>query len=143
MSTTRRGTIRIMKTYAEAFCPHYHHAVEIIGQRWAGAILQVMLAGARRFSEIEDAIPDLSNRMLSRRLKELEVEGIIERCVIPSTPVRVEYWLTAKGEALAPVVDALSAWADTWVSLDWPDKAGNEPAPPVKILANRIAQTIP
>ncbi len=105
-----------MADYSEALCPQYHRAVEIVGQRWAGAILQVMLAGAVRFGEIEDAIPALSNRMLSLRLKELEVEGIVRRVVIPETPVRIEYRLTEKGRALAPVVEALSAWADEWVA---------------------------
>ena len=105
-----------MADYSEAFCPQYHRAVEIVGQRWAGTIVQVMLAGAVRFGEIEDAIPALSNRMLSLRLKELEAEGIVKRVVIPETPVRIEYRLTEKGRALAPVVAALSAWADEWVT---------------------------
>ncbi len=105
-----------MADYSEAFCPQYHRAVEIVGQRWAGTIVQVMLAGAVRFGEIEDAIPALSNRMLSLRLKELEAEGIVKRVVIPETPVRIEYRLTEKGRALGPVVAALSAWADEWVA---------------------------
>lgn len=96
-------------------CPRYHRAVEIVGARWSGAILQVMLGGVTRFGEIEDAIPDLSSRMLSQRLKEFETEGLLERKVIPETPVRVEYRLTAKGRALAPVVRALSVWAERWI----------------------------
>ncbi|MEK6806320.1 MAG: helix-turn-helix domain-containing protein [Pseudomonadota bacterium] len=96
-------------------CPRYHRAVEIVGARWSGAILQVMLGGATRFGEIETAIPDLTGRMLSQRLKEFEAEAIIVRTVIPEKPVRVEYRLTAKGRALAPVVKALSVWAEKWV----------------------------
>lgn len=95
-------------------CPQFHKAVEIIGARWSGAILQVMLGGATRFNELASAIPELSGRMLSRRLKELEAEGLVERLVTPETPVRIEYRLTAKGRALAPVVQALSAWAERW-----------------------------
>lgn len=98
-------------------CPRYHRAVEIVGARWGGAILQVMLQGATRFGEIEAAIPDLSSRMLSQRLKEFEAEGVIERRVHADTPVRIEYRLTAKGLALAPVVRALSAWAEKWVGV--------------------------
>lgn len=104
-----------MSDYSESFCPSYHRALEIVGARWGGAILQVMLGGATRFGEIESAIPDLSSRMLSLRLKEYEQEGLIEREVIPETPVRIEYRLTAKGRALAPVVEALSVWADKWI----------------------------
>lgn len=98
-------------------CPRYHQAVEIIGARWSGAILQVLLGGAGRFGEIEAAIPEMSSRMLSQRLKELEVEGLVERRVTPEKPVRIDYRLTAKGRALAPVVKALSAWANRWVTL--------------------------
>lgn len=97
-------------------CPHYHKAVEIIGARWSGAILQVMLGGGSRFGEIEAAIPEMSSRMLSQRLKELEAEGLVERTVTPAKPVRIAYRLTAKGRALAPVVRALSAWAGRWVA---------------------------
>lgn len=112
-----------MNDYSEKFCPQYHRAVEIVGRRWAGAIIQVMLAGAVRFGEIEGAIPDISNRMLSERLKEFEAEGMVERVVIPEKPVRVEYRLTEKGRALGPAVAALEAWADEWVA---PESAGVE-----------------
>jgi len=107
-------------------CPYYHHAVEVIGRRWAGVIIQVMLAGASRFGDLEAAIPEISSRMLSQRLKELEAEEIIERIVIPEKPVRIEYHLTPKGRALGPVVDALSTWADKWVEAEGPCQANKE-----------------
>jgi DNA-binding HxlR family transcriptional regulator len=100
---------------SSAFCPRYHRAAEIVGRRWSAAILRAMFAGAVRFGEIRSSIPDLSNRMLSERLKELEAEGIVEREVTPSTPVRVEYRLTEKGRELGPVVGALAVWAERWV----------------------------
>lgn len=100
---------------AVSFCPRYHRASEIVGRRWSAAILRSMFAGATRFGEIQESIPDLSNRMLSERLKELEAEGVVEREVTPSTPVRVEYRLTQKGRELGPVVEALSQWAERWV----------------------------
>ena len=96
-------------------CPRYQRAIDIIGKRWTCLILRVLLAGPRRFSQIEDVVGGLSARMLSERLKELELEGIVERRVIPSTPVRVEYHLTDKGRALVSVVEALSDWADHWI----------------------------
>lgn len=97
-----------------AFCPNYQHAVEIIGRRWTGAILRAFLSGLSHFSEVEAAIPGLSARLLSERLKELEAEGIVERRVIAETPVRIEYALTEKGRALAAVVEAVSLWAQEW-----------------------------
>ena len=101
-----------------SLCPRYHHAIELIGRRWSGAILQVMRGGVVRFSDLAAAIPGLSDRMLSERLKELEAERLIERRVIPETPVRIEYRLTPRGEALGGVLDAVMAWAHTWVGED-------------------------
>src|SRR3972149_9437117 len=100
---------------AESFCPYYHHAVELIGRRWTGAILRAMLVGVSRFSDLTQAIPGLSDRMLSERLKELEAEGLAMRSVIPETPVRVEYHLTDKGRALWSVIEAVSGWAEEWL----------------------------
>ena len=99
----------------EAFCPRYHHAVELIGRRWSGVILRAMLAGAERFSAIAEQIPGISDRLLSERLKELEAEGIVTRVVTPETPVRIEYRLTERGRDLLPVVEALAEWAERWL----------------------------
>ncbi len=96
------------------FCPAYTHAMEIIGRRWTGAIIRSMLSGASRYSEIVAAVPGLSDRLLSERLKELEGEGIVERSVTPSTPVRIDYRLTEKGLALASVVREVASWAERW-----------------------------
>jgi DNA-binding HxlR family transcriptional regulator len=97
------------------FCPLYHRAIEIVGRRWTGAIIRALLAGHIRFSQIRATVPGLSDRLLSERLKELEAEGIVERRVLALTPVRIEYHLTAKGEALGSVVQAVSAWAEVWL----------------------------
>jgi DNA-binding HxlR family transcriptional regulator len=96
-------------------CGLYHRAVEMVGKRWTGAILSVLMDGPLRFSEIGQRVPDLSDRLLSERLKELESEGIVERRVIDETPVRVEYALTDKGRALEPAVRALKSWAQAWL----------------------------
>lgn len=97
------------------FCPRYHHAVEVIGRRWTGAILRALLTGHTRFTDIAQTIPGLSDRLLSERLKELESELIVVRTVHPETPVRVEYRLTDRGEALAPVIQALADWSERWI----------------------------
>ena len=106
-----------MDTVDGAFCPRYHHAVELIGRRWTGAILRVMLTGRCRFSEIAAAIPGLSDRLLSERLKELEAEGIVVRRVYPETPVRIEYVLTEKGHALDAATQAVAEWAQRWLEI--------------------------
>src|SRR3954453_4275657 len=103
--------------------PRYHHAIELIGRRWSGDILQVMRSGVVRFNDLAAAVPGLSDRMLSERLKELEAEQLVERRVIPETPVRVEYRLTPRGEALGTVLDAVGSWAHTWLGDDPADAA--------------------
>jgi DNA-binding HxlR family transcriptional regulator len=108
---------------ASAFCPRFHHAVELIGKRWTGAILRALLAGQTRYTDIAASIPGLSDRLLSERLRELEAEGITTRTVIPDMPVRVEYHLTDKGQHLLPVIEAVSAWAETWVDPDLAEAA--------------------
>jgi len=96
-------------------CRLYHRAVELVGKRWSGAILLVLLDGPLHFSGIRQLVPELSDRLLSERLKELEAEGIVERTVLDGSPVRVEYSLTEKGHALEPTVRALKRWARDWL----------------------------
>ena len=98
----------------QACCSQYHYAVELIGRRWTGAILLVLMDGPLRFSEVKLLVVDLSDRLLSERMKELEAEQIVERRVIDDTPVRVEYALTDKGRALEPAMRALKSWAQAW-----------------------------
>ena len=97
-------------------CPYFHQAVELIGRRWTGAILEILMQGGLlRFSTIAAAVPDLSDRMLSDRLKELESFGLVERTVVPGPPVRVQYALTLKGKELAPALRELKRWARHWL----------------------------
>lgn len=99
----------------EGFCASYHHAVELIGRRWTGAILRELLLGTTRFGQIREAIPQLTDKMLASRLRELEAEGVVTRVVYPEIPVRVEYHLTEKGRDLEAAVAALGQWADRWI----------------------------
>lgn len=118
-----------MNDFDAALCPRYHRAVEIIGRRWSGSILRVMLAGATRFSEIKHAIPEVSDRMLSERLKELEAEGLVTRNVRTTTPVKVEYHLTPMGESLGPVLDGIGRWATSWLELPEASAAAEQQRP--------------
>lgn len=104
-----------------AFCPRFHKAIEQIGGRWTGVIIQALASDVRRFGDLKSTIPGLSDRMLADRLKELQADGIVVRTVIPETPVRVEYRLTEKGCSLAGVMAAITTWAETWVEVDHPD----------------------
>jgi DNA-binding HxlR family transcriptional regulator len=96
-------------------CGLYHRAVELIGKRWTGAIVLVLLDGPLHFSGIRQLVPELSDRLLSERLKELEAEGVVERRVLDGSPVRVEYSLTSKGHALEPAIRALKEWGREWL----------------------------
>lgn len=100
----------------ENSCVQYQHAIELIGKRWTGVIIMVLLEGPRRFNEIAERLEGASDRMLSERLKELEATAILERCVYPETPVRIEYRLTEKGKALAPVIEAIEQWGYKWIA---------------------------
>src|SRR3989442_4750258 len=99
-------------------CARFHRASALIGRRWTGAIIFVLIKSRCRFATLRDAIPDITDRMLSERLQELEQEGIVDRTVVPETPVRVEYALTKEGRALASAIDAISDWPHKWVQLD-------------------------
>src|SRR5436309_15886456 len=110
-----------------ALCARFHQASELIGRRWTGAIIFLLLRSRCRFATLRDAIPDITDRMLTERLQELEQEGIVERTVLPESPVRVEYSLTPKGLALVEAVDAISDWAHKWSTPAANDLAHTKP----------------
>ncbi|MDT8862695.1 helix-turn-helix transcriptional regulator [Alkalihalobacillus sp. MEB130] len=95
-------------------CPKYEHAIEILGKRWTGLIIRVLLDGPKRFKDIKTQIPDMSDRILTERMKELEQQDIVTRAVFPEKPVRIEYSLTEKGLALQPVIESIQSWGESW-----------------------------
>ncbi len=95
-------------------CPDFHVAIELIGRRWAGAILWALAERPHYFAELTSSVPGLSDRLLSRRLRELEAAGLVERSVHDGTPPRVSYALTEKGRALQPTLAQLKDWARAW-----------------------------
>jgi DNA-binding HxlR family transcriptional regulator len=112
----RRKAVATDQECGPACCPRLHEAVELVGKRWTGAILAVMLQGGpMRFSQIAQAVPALSDRLLSERMKELEARGMVERRVGGVSPARVEYELTPMGRDLAPALGELEAWAHRWL----------------------------
>jgi DNA-binding HxlR family transcriptional regulator len=98
-------------------CPRYEHAIQILGKRWTGLLLDALMQGPKRFCELTSLVEGLSDRVLSDRLRELEVENVVKRVVYPQIPVRVEYELTEKGYALKPVVEAIHVWAEDWIEM--------------------------
>jgi DNA-binding HxlR family transcriptional regulator len=112
MSTDITSQTRI---HSRSRCPRYDHAIAVLGKRWTGLLLDVLMQGPLRFCELTSLVEGLSDRVLSDRLRELEAEGIVQRTVYPQIPVRVEYQLTEKGIALRPVIDAIHTWAEQWL----------------------------
>lgn len=96
-------------------CPKYESAIEILGKKWTGLIIRVLLGGPRRFKDIKEQIPDMSDRILTERIKELGSESILVRRVYPETPVRIEYELTEKGKKLENVIEAIQNWGEEWL----------------------------
>ncbi|AIQ18108.1 helix-turn-helix domain-containing protein [Paenibacillus sp. FSL L8-0470] len=98
-------------------CPRFEKAVDVLSKRWVALIVFVLMNGPRRFGEIESCLSNLSGKVLSDRLKEMENEGIITRTVYPEMPVRIEYSLTDKGTALAPILGEISNWSTEWIEI--------------------------
>lgn len=109
----RRGGIT--HENAEHVCPRFHRAIELVGKRWTGAVVRALMDKPRRFGQILQAVPDLHDRLLSERLKELETEGLVTRRVYPETPVRIEYTLTEKGRDLERLLGEVERWAHRWL----------------------------
>jgi DNA-binding HxlR family transcriptional regulator len=100
-----------------AVCESFQHAAELVARRWVPQIVWVLLDGPRRYSVLRTAIPEISDTVLSDRLRELEEAGIVTRSVTPSTPVLIEYSLSERGRELAIVMDGLSTWAERWAAV--------------------------
>ena len=95
-------------------CQHFQRAAALIARRWVPQVIYAMQPGPCRYTDLKLAIPNISDAVLSERLKELETAEIVSRTVEPSTPVRIEYALTPRGEQLAAVLGELQVWAERW-----------------------------
>jgi DNA-binding HxlR family transcriptional regulator len=93
----------------------FQRAIEFIGRRWVGVILYVLLEGPARFNELLARIPNLSDRLLTERLRELEAAGMVTRDVQPGPPVRVVYALTDAGRSLTGIIRDIAAWGHEWL----------------------------
>ena len=98
----------------DATCREATPILEFVGRRWTGAIMLALGRGATRFGEVEAAVDGLSARLLTARLRELEAHDIVEREVVPTTPVQVRYRLTARGRDLLAALQPLMAYQLRW-----------------------------
>ena len=114
--------------YSEHICVRYQQALNLLSRRWVGLIVRVLLDGPRRFNELASALQVVADRVLAERLRDLEAEGIVSREVFVGSPVRVEYTLTEKGRALAPVLDAIESWSHAWIPLQSGAPMDEEPS---------------
>lgn len=96
----------------EENCHRILRAIDIIGVRWTGPILLAAARGARRFKEYRALVPGISDPQLTLRLKQLQGRGLIERTVIPSTPVQIRYALTPDAEELISLLQPLAHWSE-------------------------------
>ncbi|MFJ4844740.1 MULTISPECIES: winged helix-turn-helix transcriptional regulator [unclassified Streptomyces] len=95
----------------DSSCPNLQGALELVGRRWTGGILEAASHGARRFGEYRAMVTGISDRLLAQRLKELEAEGLIERTVVPTTPVQIRYSLAPDGRTLVEALQPLAMWS--------------------------------
>lgn len=93
------------------YCPAFHQTIEMVGRRWTGVVLSELSRGELTFTAIKDAIPGLSDRLLSDRLKELESAGVVSRT---KRGREVSYALTERGKGLLPILEAVFAFNEEW-----------------------------
>lgn len=103
-------------------CPRFEKAMGILSQRWTGLVIYQLLTGPKRFSTLESSI-GISGRVLSERLKDLETLEIVKREVYPETPVRIEYSLTQKGQALQNILKEIEKWSQIWLQIKLDNEA--------------------
>ncbi|WP_412508336.1 winged helix-turn-helix transcriptional regulator [Roseovarius sp. SYSU LYC5161] len=99
------------------FCP-VAMASEILCTRWTMVLLRELVAGSARFNELRRGVPRMSPALLSKRLRELEAAGVVEREKVPGAPEIEAYRLTQAGRDLQPVVEAIGIWGQKWVEAE-------------------------
>lgn len=94
-------------------CP-VETTAQLIGSKWRLLILRDLLGGSRRFGELRRSVGDISQKVLTTNLRDMEEHGLVVRCVYPEVPPRVEYGLTELGRSLGPVIDAMRGWGEAY-----------------------------
>ncbi|WP_232698828.1 winged helix-turn-helix transcriptional regulator [Brevibacillus daliensis] len=99
-------------------CKDFHNTIEFIGKRWMGIIIYSLMSGPKRFYELAESIPGISDRLLTERLQELVEEGLVTKSYLEASIKKVEYQLTPSGEALHDVVVSIKNWIEIRESLN-------------------------
>lgn len=99
-------------------CPSFVAAMDVIGRRWNGIIIEAIGRGNTGFADISRFVGGIGDTMLARRLKELETDCLIKREVVPDRPVRVHYTLTPAGQALLPILQDITNWGHTYTRVE-------------------------
>lgn len=107
--------MRTATQLALAVCP-VEVTVSVIGGSWKLTVIQILLAGTHRFGELRREVGDITDRVLTRQLRELEADGLVHREVFAEVPPRVEYSLTSRGESLQPLVEMMDDWGQQWAA---------------------------
>jgi DNA-binding HxlR family transcriptional regulator len=94
-------------------CP-VEATLRVIGGRWKAAVLFQLSTGTKRFGQLRKLLPNVTQRMLTLQLRELEQDGLVRRTVYAEVPPRVDYELTAWGESLRPIIDAMCEWGQRY-----------------------------
>lgn len=94
-------------------CP-VETTLTLISDKWKVLILRDLLTGTKRFGELKRSVGNVSQKVLTAQLRQMETSGLVQRTVYPEVPPRVEYSLTALGESLKPVLDAMYSWGEAY-----------------------------
>ncbi len=109
--------IGVTETSYHQFCP-VSMAAEVLGARWTIVLVRELVAGSTRFNDLRRGVPRMSPALLSKRLKELEAAGVVERVPAPREPDVMEYRLTASGKELGPIIEAIGVWGQRWTETE-------------------------
>lgn len=107
--------MKVKMAELSVICPKFEETFSFLGKKWMGLIIDVLLDGPKRFKDLAESIPNVSDRVLVERLKELEERELVDRTVYPETPVRVEYSLTEKGRDLEKAMGEVKTWGEKWL----------------------------
>ncbi|MEU5905774.1 helix-turn-helix domain-containing protein [Micromonospora sp. NPDC047527] len=110
-SEAQAAALRRYQGIDDSSCRTFQDALELVGRRWTGAILLAAMRGARRFGEYRAGVTGISDRLLAQRLRELEADGLIERTVVPTSPVQILYAPTRDGRELMLLLQPLVDWS--------------------------------
>ena len=122
-------------------CPVCRTA-EIVCGKWTLLVIRDLADGRSRFCELERSLQGISPRTLSLRLRALEEEGVVERQTFPEVPPRVEYVLTAKGRALAPLIEDMRTYGTQWLGADCPAERGDGDEPSEGEALQSVAEPV-